>query len=110
MPDKISMPPRDDLEDCKDENMTLQDIADIYNVSVSTVKRWMRHYKLANGARPRKKKVDMLPAPDLSDLICALDRAKEKLKTRLTEHPRRGYLLDGRPVKAEDLIKAAGIN
>lgn len=107
MPEKITRPPREDLEDCKREGMRLEDIAVIYEVSVSTVKRWIRAEKLNT---PRKVKKIVMPQINLKKMGSLLDQAKEILGARVKEHRQRGYMLDGRAVKADDLIKAAGLS
>ena len=107
MPDMIDKPPREDIEDCKSEGMTLQDISEIYNVSVSTVKRWIRGYGLAS--KKRTKKVITMPTPKNTGQGSLLDQAKIKLGNRVTVHKIRGYFLDGKAVKADDLLVAAGL-
>lgn len=107
MPEMIDKPPREDIEDCKREGMTLQDISEIYNVSVSTVKRWIRSYGLAT--QKRTKKVIVMPTPKNTGQGSLLDQAKAKLGKRVSVHNIRGYFLDGRAVKADELIVAAGL-
>lgn len=106
MPEKISRPPREDLEDCRREGMRLEDIAEIYSVSVSTVKRWIRAENLLT---PKKVKRIIMPQPALNKMGSLLDQAKGVLGARIKEHKMRGYFLDGRAVSADDLIRAAGL-
>lgn len=47
MPEKISVPPRDELVTLK-QTQTYTEIADHYGASPSTVSRWMKHYGLTN--------------------------------------------------------------
>lgn len=108
MPKMIPRPPRDDLEDCRKERMTLDEIAEIYEVSVPTVKRWIRNYGLTSTRKP--KKVLVMPQSKTGFQGSLLDQAKAKLGRRVSEHRVRGYFLDGCAVKADDLIVAAGLS
>lgn len=105
MPEKIEKPPREDLVDCKEENMTLEEIAAIYTVSVSTVKRWIREYGLTAKKKAKLVMTEKYARPNET----VLDKAKSVLGSRLTEHRIRGYILDGRPMKTDDVIRAAGL-
>jgi uncharacterized protein YjcR len=106
MPEQKVKPPRDELVDCREENMTLDEIATIYEVSSSTIKRWLRSYELVQKRGVKSQVVPVVPANRRMDSL--LDRAKMVLGRRVTEHRTRGYFLDGRAVKADDLIIAAG--
>ena len=106
MPERIPQPSRDELEDCRREGMTLEEISGIYSVSVSTVKRWIRSLGLLT---PKKKVKITMPAPQLHRQGSLLDQAKAILGARITEHRIRGYFLDGRATTADRLIDAAGL-
>lgn len=109
---RVDRPPREDLADCKVEGMKLDEIAAEYNVSVPTVKRWMSYY----GLTERRRNKDELPksliaiGPREDEHLCLLDRAKRILGDRWSMQKQRGYFLDGRAVKADDLIRAAGLS
>lgn len=97
------------------EGMTRDQIAEYYNVSLTTVRRWIREF---NVPRPTKQR-DHNPnkaisrngeiiAP-LDDGLTILERAEKILGDRLTEKRGMGYFLDGRPVNVSTVIKAAGL-
>lgn len=104
-------PTREELIALREKGMNREAIADYYSVPLSRVKRWIRDMDIPvlEGKRritdtppiKRQKKSD--------DGLTVLEKARRILGKRMSEDYR-GYLLDGRPVRIDYLLKVAGIN
>ncbi len=102
-------PTREDLIELRfEKNMTREDIAELYNVSTATVRRWIRDFDVP---RPRRRKNsdgkvtpvgELIAEPD--DGYTVMERAKIVLGPRLLERPGFGYYLDGRPAHVDKII------
>lgn len=104
-------PPPDELQALRDSGLNREEIAAHYGVSLTTVKRWISIHKITKPAKragKRKQEPRRRIAPD--DGMTLIDKAKEVLGSRLKEDRYRGYLLDGRPVRTDAVIAAAGLD
>jgi DeoR/GlpR family transcriptional regulator of sugar metabolism len=95
--------------------MTREDIAEHFGVGVSTVRRWIREMKIPRPT-PRRRKRHQPHLSSSGEIIAPVDdgltlmeRAKMQLGGRLTESPKKGYMLDGRPSHVRLIIAAAGL-
>ena len=117
MPRKAEMtvPPEADLRALREAGKTRDEIAAYYQVSLSRVKRWIAHYNLPPTTKPVKthsrarNKAEQRRALGLDDGLTLIEKARIILGKRMSED-RRGYLLDGRPVRIDVLAKAAGLD
>lgn len=106
------MPTREDLIALRDgEGLNREEIAAYYNTSLATVKRWIARLDVPTSVEPRRKRRPQLCqreaiANDTS--LTVIERARRILGPRMNQD-QRGYTLDGRPVKVEALLAAAGI-
>lgn len=88
----------------KEEKLTRKEIAEKYGVSVETVKRWVRFYKIQ---RRKKYEVNMKGQTNPPQLN-KIELAKRILGSRM-ESTKMFWKLDGKPCNTEDLLRAAGI-
>jgi hypothetical protein len=102
-------PPRDEIVDLRMAGMTRDDIADHFGVSVSRVKRWIIDMDIP---AVRRRKPGKVYATDIAfgddHGLTLIEKAKRALGARMGQDFR-GYLLDGRPVKVDVLVQAAGL-
>ena len=112
----MTTPTRDDLIRLREvEGMTREQIADHYDVSLTTVRRWIKELKVprpSKQARNHKTKPlsrfgEIIADPD--DGITVMEKAKNILGDRLQERRHIGYILDGRPVSSRRVVEAAGL-
>jgi transposase len=97
----VIAPTREELIRLRENmEMTREDIAEHFGVGVSTVRRWIREMKIPRPTPRRRKRHQ----PHL-----LMERAKMQLGGRLTESPKKGYMLDGRPSHVRLIIAAAGL-
>jgi hypothetical protein len=93
--------------------MTREGIAEYFNVSIATVRRWIKEMDVprpTRRTRPKRPKHlttsgGIIAKP--GDGYNSLERAKMILGGRLIEKPGYGYYLDGRPAHIDDILKAA---
>ena len=108
------IPTKEELEALRDDGKTREQIAEIYGVSLSQVKRWISSRKV------RKKIIrkDIESKPTVSsrhpsviddDGLPLMERAQRILGDRLTEQKGVGYKLDGRVSSIERILEAAGL-
>lgn len=104
-------PPRpEELQALRDDGLNREEIADHYGVSLTTVKRWISIFKITKPSkRTGKRKQEPRRRLPLDDGLTLIDKAKEVLGQRLREDRYRGYVLDGRPVRTDAVIAAAGL-
>lgn len=106
-------PSREELIAHREAGQTREDMAALYGVPLSRVKRWIKDLDIpppsSEPKEPLTKKRPAMGVPmDPEDGLTLLERAKVRLGTRVG-HDYRGYLLDGRPVRVDILIQAAGL-
>lgn len=102
---KNNKPSRSDLEQLR-LTQTREDIARLYDVSISTVRRWVQGYNLQRKRKDAPKPILLRSRIDSG--ITVIERAKRKLGNRLVE-TRLGYILDGRPVNVDDILRASNL-
>lgn len=106
-------PPREKIIDLRfEKGMTREDIAEYFDVSITTVRRWIKEMDIPRPTRrTRPKRPKHLTTTgeivaNLGDGYNDLERARTKLGGRVVEFRHRGYFLDGRPATAEEIIAA----
>lgn len=112
----MTTPSRKDLIDLRETlGMTREQIAEHYEVSLTTVRRWIKEMKVPRPTKmarqQRNKNIsrigEIIAEPD--DGLTVMDKAKASLGDRLTERRNMGYFLDGRPVSTRAVIEGAGL-
>lgn len=98
-------PTKEELKTLR-ELHTREYIANEYQVSISTVRRWVQGYGLQRRRRDAPRPIPMRTNFDSG--ITVVEKAKRILGSRVTES-RLGYKLDGRPCNVDDILLAAGI-
>lgn len=112
----MTTPTRDELIRLReDEGMTREQIADHYEVSLTTVRRWIKELKIPRPSKQARNQTTKLYkrfgelVADPDDGITIMERAEQILGTRLTYSRNRGRMLDGRPVHTRKVVEAAGL-
>lgn len=96
------------------KGMTREDIAEHFDVSIATVRRWIKEMDVPRPSRrTRPKRANHLTSSGeivgkTDDGYTTLERAQMKLGSRLVERPGFGYYLDGRPAHIDRILEAAG--
>ena len=96
-----------------EKGMTREDIAAHFEVSIATVRRWIkdmnvpRTNKSAKPKRPKNITASGEIIAEIDDGRTSLDRALTALETRVVEFRGKGYYLDGRPASIDDILAAA---
>jgi len=112
----MNTPTRDDLIRLReDEGMTREQIADYYEVSLTTVRRWIKELKVPRPSkqarnqtsRPLTRFGEIIAEPD--DGLTIMERAESILGSRFETRRGLGYFLDGRPVSTRRVVEAAGL-
>ena len=97
-----------------EEGWSKSDIAELTEISISTVCRVMSKLNITVPAS-RSRKVKKIPAADKGvplpeDYgVPLMERVKNVLGDRMTEYYG-GYKLDGKPCNCEDLVSTAGLS
>lgn len=112
---EIECPPKEELETLRKAGKTRDEIALIYNVSLSRVKRWIKELSIDTDDAPRaanspkaRSKAEKRRALGDDDGLTLMEKARAILGKRVSEDYR-GYLLDCRPVRVDVLVRAAGL-
>lgn len=109
-------PTREELISLREKKgMTRAQIATHFEVSLTTVRRWIKELKVprpSKAARNQRNKNisrigEIIAEPD--DGMTVMEKAVAILGDRLTERRGLGYYLDGRPVSSMRVIEAAGL-
>lgn len=109
-------PTRDELIDLREkQGMTREQIAEHYDVSLATVRRWIRDLKVPRPSKQVRYKQPthlsrdgaIIAEPD--DGLTIMERAQKILGDRLKEKRGYGYMLDGRPTSSRAVVHAAGL-
>ena len=109
----IEVPSKEELQRLReDERKTREEIAEMYGVSLSTVKRWIRTL----GVRKKKKKSLIKKIGRRGEIVIpvkedktVIEQAKDILGTRMGYSRIKGYTLDGFPASIDKLVRAAGL-
>jgi len=112
----MTAPTRDDLINLREtEGMTREQIAKHYNVSLTTVRRWIKDMNIPRPTKQARNTHashltrfgEIVAEPD--DGITVMERAETILGARLTVRRGYGYYLDGKPANTEKVIRTAGL-
>jgi len=107
----IPAPDRAELVRMRQQGLTREQIAEHFGVALSRVKRWIKELNVPPDGFIRKEKIQHSEGEVLTidHGLTLVERAKNVLGPRMVEDRNRGYLLDGRPVRVDILIRAAGL-
>lgn len=111
----MEAPSKEQLEELRTEGYTREELADMFDVSLSQVKRWITELKVTKkivrkgGARHRTKVSNGQPLPEDYGMN-VLERAQRTLGDRMTYRKGCGYYLDGRLVSVDQILSAAGVS
>lgn len=109
-------PTREELINLREtQGLTREQIAEHYEVSLTTVRRWIKELNVPRPSKQVRYKEpsylsrtgEIIAEPD--DGITVTERAQNILGDRLREDRHRGYILDGRPVSSTVVVHAAGL-
>ena len=96
-----------------EQGMTREDIAEHFDVSIATVRRWIKEMDIPRPRRSQKPKQKNLTR--LGEIIAPagdgrnrMERAQIVLGGRLIEKIGFGYYLDGYPADIDTILAAAG--
>lgn len=112
---EMKEPSRDALIELRfNQRMTREAMAEHFDVSIATVRRWIKELKVPRPPR-RKLRRRAVQRSTESVQLCTdsgytrLERAQMHLEGRLIEKPGYGYYLDGRPASVEAVLAAANV-
>lgn len=114
----MSTPSRETLIDLRfTKNMTREDIAEHFDVSIATVRRWIKDLDVPRPVRskPNKRDKNLSPSGEIIAKLApdegytSIEKAKIRLGGRLVERQGYGYYLDGKPAKIDLILKTAGV-
>lgn len=109
-------PTRSELIELREkQGMTREQIAEHYEVSLTTVRRWIKDFAVPRPTKQarnqRNKNIsrigEIIAEPE--DGMTIMEQAQNILGERLTERRGMGYYLDGKPVNSRRVIEAAGL-
>lgn len=105
------MPDRDELMKLRADGMSREKIAEYYGVALSRVKRWIKVLEIptsyqGNGKSKIKASEGIILGTDYG--LTNIEKARVVLGKRMSQDYR-GYLLDGKVVRLDILLSAAGI-
>lgn len=109
---EIPMPDREELVRLRQQGFTRDEIATYYNVSLSRVKRWIKELDIpstltsVDGKTKLKASEGAILPEDYG--LTLIERA-HKILGRRVGRKYGGYTLDGRVVRVDVLIRAAGL-
>lgn len=108
----VPSPPREDLVALRAQGLNRDQIAVYYGVALSRVKRWIKEMNVPANPQSTGKAIQKATSgqPLGTDYgLTLLDKARSVLGSRMGQDYR-GYLLDGRPVRVDMLIRSAGLD
>lgn len=113
MKNAVPTPDRDELIKLRQQGLSRDQIAEHYGVALSRVKRWVKDLSIPTVPSRSPATMRKQRSPDANSVgdeygMTLIERAKFVLGSRMTQDYR-GYLLDGRPVRVDILIRAAGL-
>ena len=109
-------PTREEIIDLREkQGLTREQIAEHYDVSLTTVRRWIKELNIPRPSKQVRYKEpshlsllgEIIADPD--DGMTIMERAFKILGDRLTEKRHVGYVLDGRHASSRAVIHAAGL-
>ncbi len=107
-------PTREELVRLRESGMTREDLAEHYDVGVSTIRRWIKERGVPRPTpSSRRRRLahlssngEIIAPPDDGKTI--IEKARLLLGTRFSSH-RDGYKLDGKPASTAIIVHAAGL-
>lgn len=109
----IPAPDREELIKLRQQGLNREQIAKHYGVALSRVKRWVSELDLpevpARASKREKIKFSEGVPLSVDHGLTIIEQAQNILGPRMTEDRNRGYLLDGRLVRIDILLRAAGL-
>jgi hypothetical protein len=106
---------REDIVKLREQGKTREEMAEILDVSLSTVRRLIRVYGVPrpskNARRTRESRISRFGEiiGDPGNGLTLLEQAIDILEDRFQERRGYGYYLDGRPASVDKIIDAAGL-
>lgn len=101
----VPTPNLEDIIALREKGMSRKQMAEYYGVTLSRVKRWIVELKIPKAVRRFRKKA---VGARFEEGLTLVEKARMMLGKRMSEDFR-GYLLDGRPVRVDVLLRAAGL-
>lgn len=110
------LPTREDIIHQREkQGMTREQIAEHYDVSLATVRRWIRDLGIPRPSKQVRYKQptilsregSIIAEPDDGETI--LEKSQRILGDRFSEKRGYGYMLDGRPSSIKAIVHAAGL-
>lgn len=109
----IPTPNREDLVRLREQGMSREQIAEYYNVSLSRVKRWIKDLSIPTASQSSNGKMKQRASDGVAlgtdHGVTVIEKARLILGKRMGQDFR-GYLLDGRPVRVDILLRTAGLS
>jgi transposase len=96
-----------------EKGMTREGIAEHFDVSIATVRRWIKEMEVPRPSRRTRPKRPKHLTPsgeivaEMGDGYNRFERARIKLEGRVIDYTVRGYCLDGTLASAEEIIEVA---
>lgn len=108
------MPSKQELDDLRSDGYTREEIAELFDVSLSQVKRWIAALGCEK-IQARKSGVKRLKVSSGTALpedygMTLIERAQRILGVRLVYKKGTGYFVDGRLSTTNDVLIAAGLS
>lgn len=109
-------PTREELIELREKRkLTREQIAEHFDTSLSTVRRWIKEKDVPRPSKNARYKEatnlsrigEIIAEPD--DGMTLMERAQHILGDRLTEKRGYGYMLDGKPASTQRVVQAAGL-
>lgn len=97
-----------------EEGMSREKMAEHFDVSIATIRRWIKEQNIPRPSFPKTtKKAKLATDTDikarLGDGYTQMERATYALGGRLVEVKGKGYYLDGKPTRLDAIYAAAGV-
>lgn len=109
-------PTRKEMIVLREQGMTREDIAEHFDVGITTVRRWIKLLEIPRPTKQARNKresnisrIGEIIVPMRSEMT-VLEEAIEILGDRFEDRRHVGYFLDGRPTSADKIVQAAGVN
>jgi transposase len=98
----------------RQQGLSRDDIAAHYGVALSRVKRWIKQLDIPAVTNRSEEAMRKNRSPGANAVgddfgLTLIERAKNTLGPRVSQDYR-GYLLDGRPVRVDILVRSAGLD
>ena len=111
----MTNPTRDEIIALREQGLTREKIAEHFDVSITTVRRWIKQYKIPRPSKQARRQRESHLSRNgeiiqpLKDDRTVMERAIDILGDRFEERRHIGYFLDGRPTSTQKILDAAGV-